>query len=91
MQKADSNKSIFGETVYPGLGYPDAFYDRSLRLWTLLWKDERGDQIGEAQYFPLKHLMMRSVLEDVRAAGLVPDKTLEGFLAPPKTSSAPSP
>lgn len=29
----------------------DIFYDRSLRLWTLLWKDQNNDQVGEAEYY----------------------------------------
>jgi hypothetical protein len=28
----------------------DAWYDRSLRLWTCLWLDEEGYQVGTAQY-----------------------------------------
>lgn len=30
---------------------PDYFYDRHLKLWTLLWLDPEGNQIGEAEYF----------------------------------------
>lgn len=33
---------------------PDLWYDRSLRLWTLLWKDEEDNQVGPAEYFPIK-------------------------------------
>jgi hypothetical protein len=28
----------------------DSWYDRSLRLWTCLWLDEEGYQLGSAQY-----------------------------------------
>jgi hypothetical protein len=28
----------------------EAFWDRSLRLWTCLWLDEEGNQLGIAQY-----------------------------------------
>ena len=28
----------------------DAWYDRSLRLWTCLWLDEEDNQVGTAQY-----------------------------------------
>lgn len=28
----------------------ETFYDRSLRLWTCLWIDEEGFQVGTAQY-----------------------------------------
>jgi hypothetical protein len=28
----------------------DVWYDRSLRLWTCLWLDEEGNQVGSAQY-----------------------------------------
>jgi hypothetical protein len=28
----------------------EAWYDRSLRLWTCLWLDEEGNQHGIAQY-----------------------------------------
>lgn len=28
----------------------DAWYDRSIRLWTCLWRDEEGNQHGIAQY-----------------------------------------
>lgn len=27
-----------------------AWYDRSIRLWTCLWLDEEGNQHGAAQY-----------------------------------------
>lgn len=30
----------------------EAFWDRSLRLWTCLWLDEEGNQLGIAQYAP---------------------------------------
>lgn len=30
---------------------PDLWYDRALKLWTLLWKDEENNQIGHAAYF----------------------------------------
>ena len=33
---------------------PDLWYDRSLRLWTLLWKDEEDNQVGLAEYFSNK-------------------------------------
>ena len=33
---------------------PDLWYDRHLRLWTLLWKDEEDNQVGPAEYFPIK-------------------------------------
>jgi hypothetical protein len=32
----------------------ELFYDRSLRLWTLLWQDAEGNQIGDAEYFGTK-------------------------------------
>jgi hypothetical protein len=28
----------------------EAWYDRSIRLWTCLWLDEEGNQHGIAQY-----------------------------------------
>ena len=28
----------------------EAWYDRSLRLWTCLWLDAEGNQLGIAQY-----------------------------------------
>ena len=28
----------------------DSFYDRHLRIWTCLWIDPDGNQIGSAQY-----------------------------------------
>ena len=28
----------------------DSFYDRSIRLWTCLWIDAHGNQVGAAQY-----------------------------------------
>lgn len=28
----------------------DVWWDRSLRLWTCLWLDEEGNQLGIAQY-----------------------------------------
>ena len=28
----------------------DSFYDRQLRLWTCLWLDAEGNQVGAAQY-----------------------------------------
>ena len=28
----------------------DSFYDRRLRLWTCLWIDSEGNQVGAAQY-----------------------------------------
>jgi hypothetical protein len=28
----------------------DSWYDRSLRLWTCLWLDAEGNQLGIAQY-----------------------------------------
>ncbi len=90
MAKDRTNKLLFGDTSYPGLGMPDGFYDRSLRLWTLLWKDEQGNQVGFAEHFPLKHLMVRAVREQVIAAGLVPHESLEALLPAPKTASAPS-
>jgi hypothetical protein len=37
----------------PAPGKPirvDRFYDRHIRLWTLLLKDEHGNQIGDAVY-----------------------------------------
>lgn len=30
----------------------DKWYDRNLRLWTCLWLDENGNQLGAAQYAP---------------------------------------
>jgi hypothetical protein len=36
----------FDETV----ARVDAWYDRSLRLWTCLWLNAAGDQLGCAQY-----------------------------------------
>jgi hypothetical protein len=36
----------FDETV----ARVDAWYDRSLRLWTCLWLNAAGDQLGVAQY-----------------------------------------
>lgn len=36
----------------------DIFYDRSLRFWTLLWKDEEDNQVGEAEYYNSKMLAM---------------------------------
>jgi hypothetical protein len=33
----------------------DVWYDRSLRLWTCLWLDEEGYQVGTAQYAVRKH------------------------------------
>jgi hypothetical protein len=35
---------------------PDIWYDRHLRLWTLLWKDVEGNQVGPAEYYPTKKL-----------------------------------
>lgn len=35
---------------------PDIFKDRQLRLWTLLWKDAQGNQVGHAEYYPTKAL-----------------------------------
>jgi hypothetical protein len=32
----------------------ELFYDRSLRLWTLLWKDSSDNQVGCAEYFGTK-------------------------------------
>ena len=32
----------------------DIYYDRSLRFWTLLWKDEEGNQTGHAEYYMTK-------------------------------------
>lgn len=34
--------------------YPDIWYDRSLRLWVLLWKDPEGNQVGDADYYTTK-------------------------------------
>lgn len=28
----------------------EAWYDRHLRLWTAIWRDDRGNQIGDADY-----------------------------------------
>jgi hypothetical protein len=28
----------------------ERWYDRSLRLWTLVWKNAAGQQVGDAQY-----------------------------------------
>ena len=36
----------------------DIFYDRSIRLWTLLWKDEENNQVGDAEYYDSKMLAM---------------------------------
>lgn len=30
---------------------PDYFYNRSTRCWTLLWKDQNGNDDGVAEYF----------------------------------------
>lgn len=30
------------------------WYDRSLKLWTLIWVDEEENQVGQAEYFPRK-------------------------------------
>jgi len=30
------------------------WYDRSLRLWTLIWVDQEENQVGQAEYFPNK-------------------------------------
>lgn len=32
----------------------EAWYDRSLRLWTCIWVDAEGNQLGPAQYEPRK-------------------------------------
>lgn len=37
---------------------PDLWYDRSLRIWTLLWKNEEDNQVGLAEYFPTKKLAL---------------------------------
>lgn len=34
----------------------DIFYDRKLRLWTVLMLDEEGNQTGDAEYAPSKEL-----------------------------------
>ena len=36
----------------------DIWYDRSLRLWTLLWKDWEGTQHGHAEYYPTKRMAL---------------------------------
>ena len=33
---------------------PILWYDRSIRLWTLIWTDEEDNQVGLAEYFPNK-------------------------------------
>lgn len=39
-----------------GMPKPDIFYDRSIRFWTLLWKDEEDNQVGHAEYYDSKML-----------------------------------
>ena len=32
----------------------DIYYNRSLKFWTLLWKDDENNQIGHAEYYNSK-------------------------------------
>lgn len=41
---------------YSGPIVADVFKDADLRLWTLLWKDTQGNQVGHAEYYPTKAL-----------------------------------
>lgn len=40
---------------------PDIWYDRSIRIWVLQWKDSEGNQIGDAEYYPSKKLAKLAV------------------------------
>lgn len=51
-------------------GRHDLFYDKHLRQWTLLWKDEAGNQIEDAEYFPLKYLGQQAIEERLTRMGL---------------------
>lgn len=37
------------------------WYDRSIRLWTCIWVDNFGNQLGAAQYAPNKAAMQKLV------------------------------
>lgn len=41
---------------------PDLWYDRHLRLWTLLWKDEEDNQVGQAEYFRTKQVALEWIV-----------------------------
>lgn len=42
-------------------GYAEVFYDRAIRLWTCLWLDDNGDQIGTAEYDASKQGIYRLI------------------------------
>ena len=46
----------------------DTWYDRSLRLWTCLWLDEKENQLGVAQYAP-RRAEMKSLVERMKQTG----------------------
>jgi hypothetical protein len=41
--------------------YIDVFYDRHMKLWTILCRNKSGDQIGEAEYDHNRKFMEKSV------------------------------
>lgn len=50
MEHKEAQGLLMGDTVFE----IDFWYDRSLRLWTCLWLDKFGNQLGAAQYAPNK-------------------------------------
>jgi hypothetical protein len=46
----------------------DTWYDRSMRLWTCLWLDENGYQLGVAQYAP-RRAEMEELVKRMKVTG----------------------